>query len=55
MNNDTAIASALSRLDAVKDVMSVQRVFGEPTQIDGHARRGRARRRRRRWRRWVNA
>jgi uncharacterized spore protein YtfJ len=33
--NDTAIASALSRLDAVKDVMSVQRVFGEPTQIDG--------------------
>ena len=33
--NDTAIASALSRLDAVKDVMTVQRVFGEPTQIDG--------------------
>src|SRR5580765_7944774 len=33
--NDTTLASALSRLDAVKDVMSVQRVFGEPTQIDG--------------------
>jgi uncharacterized spore protein YtfJ len=33
--NDTAIASALSRLDAVKDVMTVQRVFGEPTQVDG--------------------
>jgi len=33
--NDTALASALSRLDAVKDVMTVRRVFGEPTQIDG--------------------
>lgn len=33
--NDTAFASALSRLDAVKDVMTVQRVFGEPTDIDG--------------------
>jgi uncharacterized spore protein YtfJ len=33
--NDTALASALSRLDAVKDVMTVQRVFGEPTQVDG--------------------
>src|SRR5262249_34390685 len=32
--NDT-FASALSKLDAVKDVMTVQRVFGEPTQIDG--------------------
>ena len=33
--NDTALMSALSRLDAVKDVMTVQRVFGEPTQVDG--------------------
>ena len=33
--NSTALASALSKLDAVKDVMTVQRVFGEPTQVDG--------------------
>jgi uncharacterized spore protein YtfJ len=33
--NDTALMSALSRLDAVKDVMTVKRVFGEPTQVDG--------------------
>ncbi len=33
--NDSSIASALSRLDAVKDVMTVKRVFGEPTQVDG--------------------
>ena len=33
--NDTAISNALSRLDAVKDMMTVQRVFGEPTQVDG--------------------
>jgi uncharacterized spore protein YtfJ len=33
--NDSALASALSRLDAVKDAMTVQRVFGEPTQVDG--------------------
>jgi uncharacterized spore protein YtfJ len=33
--NDASLASALSRLDAVKDVMTVQRVFGEPTQVDG--------------------
>src|SRR5690348_14364216 len=33
--NDTTLMSALSRLDAVKDVMTVQRVFGEPTQVDG--------------------
>ncbi len=32
---DTALANALSRLDAVKDVMTVQRVFGEPTEVDG--------------------
>jgi uncharacterized spore protein YtfJ len=31
----TALSNALSRLDAVKDVMTVQRVFGEPTQVDG--------------------
>jgi uncharacterized spore protein YtfJ len=33
--NDTSLASALSRLDAVKDVMTVQRAFGEPTQVEG--------------------
>jgi len=33
--NDTALANAMARLDAVKDVMTVQRVFGEPTQVDG--------------------
>ena len=33
--SDTALASALSRLDAVKDVMTVKRVFGEPTEVDG--------------------
>jgi uncharacterized spore protein YtfJ len=33
--NEAALADSLSRLDAVKDVMTVQRVFGEPTQIDG--------------------
>jgi uncharacterized spore protein YtfJ len=33
--DEPALASALSRLDAVKDVMTVQRVFGEPTQVDG--------------------
>jgi uncharacterized spore protein YtfJ len=33
--NDTAVMNALQRLDAVKDVMTVQRVFGEPTQVDG--------------------
>ena len=33
--NEAALTNALSRLDAVKDVMTVQRVFGEPTQIDG--------------------
>lgn len=29
------VSSVLSRLDAVKDTMSVQRAFGEPYQIDG--------------------
>jgi len=33
--NGTALTNALARLDAVKDVMTVQRVFGEPTEIDG--------------------
>ena len=33
--NETALADALSRLDAVKDVMTAKRVFGEPTQVDG--------------------
>jgi uncharacterized spore protein YtfJ len=33
--NDSALSSALARLDAVQDVMTVQRVFGEPTQVDG--------------------
>jgi uncharacterized spore protein YtfJ len=33
--NEQSLSSALSRLDAVKDVMTVQRVFGEPTQVDG--------------------
>jgi uncharacterized spore protein YtfJ len=33
--NDSALASALTKLDAVKDVMAVNRVFGEPMQVDG--------------------
>jgi uncharacterized spore protein YtfJ len=33
--SDTSLSNALSRLDAVKDVMTVQRVFGEPTEVDG--------------------
>jgi uncharacterized spore protein YtfJ len=31
----TDVASVLSRLDAVKDTMSVRRAFGDPYQIDG--------------------
>lgn len=31
----TDLSSVLSRLDAVKDTMNVQRAFGEPYQIDG--------------------
>jgi uncharacterized spore protein YtfJ len=33
--NQQSLSSALSRLDAVKDVMTVQRVFGEPKEVDG--------------------
>jgi uncharacterized spore protein YtfJ len=29
------VESALSRLDAVKDVLTVKRVFGDPMQVDG--------------------
>jgi len=32
---DTRISEALSKLDAVKDTMSVQRVFGDAYQVDG--------------------
>src|SRR3974377_1902270 len=32
---DTAIHNVVSNLDAVKDVITVQRVFGEPTHVDG--------------------
>jgi uncharacterized spore protein YtfJ len=33
--SDTAISDALGRLDAVKDIMSVRRVFGDPYVVDG--------------------
>ena len=33
--NDTAISNALGRLDAIKDAMSVKRVFGDPYVVDG--------------------
>jgi uncharacterized spore protein YtfJ len=33
--NEASLSSALSRIDAVKDVMTVQRVFGEPKEVDG--------------------
>jgi|ERR1039457_7081839 uncharacterized spore protein YtfJ len=32
--SDTELSSALSRLDAVKDVMTVKRVFGDAYQVD---------------------
>jgi uncharacterized spore protein YtfJ len=32
--NET-LTSVVAKLDAVKDVMTVQRVFGEPTVVDG--------------------
>ena len=32
---DTALGNVVSKLNAIKDVMTVQRVFGEPTQVDG--------------------
>jgi uncharacterized spore protein YtfJ len=32
---DTALASVVEKLNAIQDVMTVQRVFGEPTQVDG--------------------
>ena len=32
---DTALDNVVSNLDAVKDVITVQRVFGEPTHVDG--------------------
>ena len=31
----TALGNVVAKLDTVKDVMTVQRVFGEPTQVDG--------------------
>jgi uncharacterized spore protein YtfJ len=31
----SAMTSALSRLDAVKDVLTVKRVFGDPYEVDG--------------------
>lgn len=33
--NESALSSTLSKLDAVKDTMTVQRVFGEAYQADG--------------------
>ena len=33
--DDTALKNVVTRLDAIKDVMTVQRVFGEPAQVDG--------------------
>jgi uncharacterized spore protein YtfJ len=32
---DTAISNALGRLDAVKDLISVKRVFGDAYEVDG--------------------
>ena len=32
---DTALTNALGRLDAVKDLISVKRVFGDPYTVDG--------------------
>ena len=32
--SDTELSSAVSRLDAVKDVMTVKRVFGDAYQVD---------------------
>jgi len=32
---DTALGNVVSKLNGIKDVMTVQRVFGEPTQVDG--------------------
>jgi len=35
MMSDSAVADQLSRLDAVRDAMSVRRVFGDPYVLDG--------------------
>jgi uncharacterized spore protein YtfJ len=32
---DTALGNVVDKLNGIKDVMTVQRVFGEPTQVDG--------------------
>jgi len=33
--NETALAGVLAKLDAVRDTMTVSRVFGEPYRLDG--------------------
>jgi uncharacterized spore protein YtfJ len=33
--NESRISAALEKLDAVKDVLTVKRVFGDPYQLDG--------------------
>ncbi|HET7487396.1 MAG TPA: hypothetical protein VFJ85_05660 [Acidimicrobiales bacterium] len=34
-NGESALSSALSRLDAVKEILTVRRVFGEPFEAGG--------------------
>jgi uncharacterized spore protein YtfJ len=33
--NESRISNALGKLDAVKDILTVKRVFGDPYQLDG--------------------
>ena len=33
--NESRISAALGKLDAVKDILTVKRVFGEPYELDG--------------------
>jgi uncharacterized spore protein YtfJ len=35
MMADTALADVVDKLSGIKDVMTVKRVFGDPTQVDG--------------------
>ncbi len=32
---DTALGNVVDKLDGIKDVLAVKRVFGEPTDVDG--------------------
>jgi uncharacterized spore protein YtfJ len=35
MMNESRVVTALGKLDAVKDILTVKRLFGEPYQLDG--------------------